>query len=223
MRIVATIILIATVWPLAFGESAPYELKGITLGVSTLAEFKTKFHHCADNCSEKLEKKYYHSKFAPFCSDENPYSQQTPDRAQDAEPWTKAGLVFCQPYYPFEGFQGKYFTIADINTTACFEFFQEKVYRISAAFLNAGGTNFKAMLEALTSKYGPATSQETREYQNSFGAKISGRVITWDNGVSKIVLTEFGADKDTSAVEFTHTALQSEAEKAAPKHSSKDL
>jgi hypothetical protein len=62
-----------------------------------------------------------------------------------------------------------------------------------------------------------------RDYQNSFGAKFTGRIITWDNGVSRIVLTEFGADRDTSAVEFVHPSLKRAAEAAAPKHSSKDL
>jgi len=212
----ALIFLAVPCKPQDTAQPTAYELKGFTLGVSTLDDFKNKFHHCADVCKSKTPK------FAPLCSDDYPNSGQTPDHANSAEAWTKAGLVFCQPYFPFESFQGELFTIADIRTKSYFYFFQSRLYGISAAFVNHG-SEFRAMLEAFTGKYGQPTSQEMRDYQNSFGAKFTGRIITWDNGVSRIVLTEFGADRDTSAVEFVHPSLKRAAEAAAPKHSSKDL
>jgi hypothetical protein len=131
--------------------------------------------------------------------------------------------VFCQPYFFFEQSRGQSFTIADIQTSAYFDFFQGRLYRISAAFLNYGGSNLRSMLEAFTSKYGPPTSQEQHEYQNGFGAKFSGLIVVWENSTSRIVISEIGADKDTSAIEFTHKQLRKEAEAAAPKKSSKDL
>jgi hypothetical protein len=202
-------------------QSAPYELKGFTVGVSTLAGFKAKFHHCADVCADKEQKRSkMPARFAPFCSDDYPDVIRPPLTNAD---WTKAGLVFCQPYYFFEQARGQSFTIADIETTAYFDFFQSRLYRISAAFVNYGGTNFKSMIEAFTTKYGTPTSQENREYQNAFGAKFTGRIVTWDNSTSTIVISEIGADKDTSAVEFSHTQLKKEADSAAPKKSSKDL
>jgi hypothetical protein len=153
-------------------QTSPYELKGFTLGVSTLAEFKSQFYRCADVCNEKEQKKYkVAAKFAPFSSDDHPETIRPPATNAD---WTKAGLVFCQPYYFFEQSRGQSFTIADIQTSAYFDFFQGRLYRISAAFLNYGGSNFRSMLEAFASKYGPPTSQEQHEYQNGFGATFSG-------------------------------------------------
>ena len=202
-------------------STSPYELKGFSVGVSTLAEFKTKFYHCADVCTDKQQKKSkMPARFAPFCSDDNPDGIRPPATNAD---WTKAGFVSCQPYYFFEQSRGQSFTIADIETTAYFEFFQGRLYHISAVFLNYGGSNFKSMVEAFSAKYGPPTSQENHEYQNAFGAKFAGLIIVWDNSVSRIVMSEIGADKDTSAVEFTHEQLKKEADAAVPKKTSKDL
>jgi hypothetical protein len=139
----------------------PYTVKGFTLGVSTLADFKAQFHHCADNCSEKAQKKYG-AVFAPHCSDDFPGARLTPDRADSSSLWTAAGLVFCEPYFPFENFRGQYFTIADINTSAEFNFFAGKLFRISAAFQNIAGVNFKAMRESLIAKFGAPTKEVPR-------------------------------------------------------------
>jgi len=202
-------------------QSTPYELKSFTVGVSTLTEFKTRFYHCADACTDKEQKKYkVAARFAPSCSDDNPGGIRAPATNAD---WTKAGFVFCQPYYFFEQSRGKSFNIADIETTAYFDFFQGRLYHISAAFLNYGGGNFKSMLEAFTGKYGAPTTQENHDYQNAFGAKFTGLIVVWDNSTSRIVISEIGADKDTSAVEFTDTQLKKEADAAAPKKTSKDL
>ena len=198
--------------------TAPYSLKGFKLGESSLADFKAQFRHCADSCDAKSK---YTPKFAPFCSDDFPESRQTPDHADSALPWTKSGLVFCQPYFPFE--RDKHFTIADVDTTAYFDFFNGKLYRISAAFLNYGGTNFASMRDAFISKFGPATKDDVVEYNNAFGVKFSGHVLTWDNGVSTIVLTEINQSKDTSAVVFSHKAILNAAGEAAPKKTTHDL
>jgi hypothetical protein len=202
-------------------QNTPYELKGFTVGVSTLTEFKAKFHHCADVCTDKEQKKYkVAARFAPSCSDDNPDGVRPPATNAD---WTKDGFVFCQPYLFFEQSRGQSFTVAEIETTAYFDFFQGRLYHISAAFLNNGGSNFKSMLEPFTGKYGAPTSQENHEYQNAFGAKFTGLIVVWDNSASRIVMSEIGADRDTSAVEFTHAQLKKKAEAAEPKKTSKDL
>ena len=78
----------------------------------------------------------------------------------------------------------------DVPTTAYFHFFRDTLYRISAAFTNYGGTNFRATYEAFSAKYGPPLKELITEYQNDFGAKFGGRLVIWDNGVSAIELSE---------------------------------
>lgn len=228
-------LLVIFVLPLAFAQES-YTLKGFTLGQSTLSDFKTEFHHCAswysrEGCAflnaetkahDKWASKHKGSspEFGPFCSDDHPLARLTPDRADTSEAWTKAGLVYCQPYIPYEG---QFFTIADIKTTAYFDFFQNELYRMTAAFSNYGGLNFKAMHESLIAKYGAPSKQISNEYQNSFGARVAGLTITWDNGVSTIELTEINGSKDQSAVVFTHKQTATDAAAAAPKGASKDL
>jgi hypothetical protein len=75
----------------AIPQTIPYELKGFTVGMSTLAEFKSEFYHCADVCNEKEQKKYkVAAKFAPFCSDDYPETIRPPATNAD---WTKAGWL----------------------------------------------------------------------------------------------------------------------------------
>jgi hypothetical protein len=152
-------------------QEKPYALKGFTVGESTLQDFKTQFHHCADNCDAKAAKAYG-SKFAPFCSDTESAAavDSQGQYIKDVPAHTKAGLVYCQPYFPFEEQRGPRFTIADIPATTEFDFYQDKLYRISATFY---AVRFTAMHEALTGKYGTPSSVTAVGYQNPFGAKWS--------------------------------------------------
>lgn len=194
---------------------APYSLKGFTVGESTLADFKSQFHRCADSCDSK---KKVPPKFAPFCSDDFPEGRLTPGMGDSSRNYTEAGLVYCQPYFPFEGPR---FTVAEIPTTAQFDFYQAKLYRISATFY---ASRFSAMQEALTGKYGTASSATAVEYQNRFGAKVTGSVVVWDNGVSAITLRQYGSGStDYSTLVMEHKSLAAQAEAAKPKHTSKDL
>ncbi len=203
-----------------FAQDKPYSLKGFTVGESTLQDFKAQFHHCADTCDEKSQKKFgVPAKFAPFCSDDYPEARLTPGREDTSSAYTQAGLVYCQPYFPFEAQRGVEFTVADIPTTSQVDFFQGKLYRITATFY---ASSFTAMQEALTGKYG-APSVTAVEYQNAFGAKFSGSVATWDNNVSTITLRQYGGTVEYSALVMEHKALTVQAEAAKPKHSSKDL
>lgn len=193
----------------------PYSVKGFTIGESSLADFKAQLHHCADSCKTSPT-------YAPFCSDSSPAGGLTPD-GKDATSWTAVGLVFCDPYFPFENSHGVFFTLAEINTTARFDFIDGKLYRVSAAFPNTGGVNFRAMRDALTSKYGNPSQERLTNYQNSFGATRTGSIVSWDNGITTIELTEYNANVDESAVVFTHKKLAADALARAPKKTGKDL
>jgi len=210
--------LVFTVFALA--QDKPYSLKGFSVGESTLQDFKTQFHHCADTCDEKSQKKLrVPAKFAPFCSDDYPEARLTPGREDASNAYTQAGLVYCQPYFPFEAQRGVQFTVADIPTTSQFDFLQGTLYRITATFY---ASSFTAMQEALTGKYG-APSVTSAEYQNAYGAKFTGNIATWDNNVSTITLRQYGGTVEYSTLVMEHKALAARAETARPKHSTKDL
>jgi hypothetical protein len=91
---------------------------------------------------------------------------------------------------PIRGSPWRALCHCDVPTTAYFHFFRDTLYRISAAFTNYGGTNFRATYEAFSAKYGPPLKELITEYQNDFGAKFGGRLVIWDNGVSAIELSE---------------------------------
>jgi hypothetical protein len=55
--------------------------------------------------------------------------------------------------------------------------------------------------------YGKPKAVETREYQNGFGAKFTGNVCVWDNGVSQIVLEQRFGDLKTSNLILLHSEL----------------
>jgi len=219
MKYAALVLMLAAS---AFAQDKPYSLKGFTVGESTLQDFKAQFRHCADNCSDKAVKKYgVPPKFAPFCSDDYPEARLTPGREDTSSAYTQAGLVYCQPYFPFEEQRGLQFTIADIPATTQFDFYQDKMYRVSATFY---ASRFTAMQEALTGKYGTPSSITAVEYQNAFGAKFTGSVVTWDNNVSTITLRQYGGSSvEYSGLVVEHKALAAQAATAKPKQSSKDL
>lgn len=127
--------------------------------------------------------------------------------------------MYCQPYFPFEAQRGVQFTVADIPTTSRFDFFQGKLYRVTSAFY---ASSFTAMQEALTGKFG-APSITSAEYQNAYGAKLTGKIATWDNSISTITLRQYGGTVEYSALVMEHKDLAAQAETARPKHSAKDL
>ena len=197
----------------------PYGLKGFVVGKSTLEEFKKEFQHCADNCTAKQQRKYGAARMAPFCSDTD-LGAASSLPLSDRELHLKAGLVYCQPYFPFESFNGTKWTIADVPVTAYFEFYQGTLYKFSAAFPSSG---FSLMRSAFEKKYGTPAKVDVHEYQNGYGAKYQGAVVVWDNGVSRIELMEVIRSKDESGVMFSHAQMAAAAANAAPKHKSDDL
>lgn len=221
MKWLPTLALLATA-AYAFAQDKPYSLKNFTVGESALEDFKAQFHHCADTCDEKAVKKYGVSpRFAPFCSDDYPEARLSPGREDTSSAYTQAGLVYCQPYFPFEEQRGLQFTIADIPATTTFDFYQGKLYQLSATFY---ASRFTAMQEALTGKYGTPSSITVIDYQNTFGAKADGSVVTWDNSVSTITLRQYGSGSvEYSGLAIVHKALAAQAVKAKPNQSSKDL
>jgi hypothetical protein len=219
---VGALLALLVLSPCTFAQDKPYSLKGFSVGEANLRDFKAQFRHCADICDDKAVKKYgVPPKFAPFCSDDYPEGRLTPGAEANSNAYTQAGLVYCQPYFPFEEQRDVWFTIADIPTTTQFEFYQNKLYRISATFY---ASRFAAMQEALAEKYGPPSSATSVEYQNAFGAKFTGSVVTWDNGVSTITLRQYGSNSlEYSGLLVEHKSLAVQAATAIPKQSSKDL
>ena len=78
------------------------------------------------------------------------------------------------------------------------------------------------MQEALSGKYGTPSSKTTVEYQNSYAAKFIGTVVTWENTLSKMTLTQYNGSKDFSGLVIEHKALAAQVV-MEPKQPSKDL
>ena len=110
---------------------------------------------------------------------------------------------------------------AFIPTTTQFDFYQGKLYRISATF---DASRFNAMQEAFTGKYGRPSSATVVDYQNAFGAAFTGSVVSWDNNASTITLRQYGGGTvENSGLEIQHKAIAAQASADKPQQPSKDL
>jgi len=177
----------------------PYDLKGDRLGMS-LEDFKTKYRHKVQGDPRE----------APSCSD------QRGDAARESEPvstlgeesWhPKAKIVNARITFPFEDYEVNKHTptLAGVTTDLhLYRFVDDRLYRIEYVFPHSG---FTEVQEAMVATYGKPKAVTTKEYQNSFGAKFTGVICTWDNGVSGIILMERSVDLKTSLLMYIHHEL----------------
>src|SRR4051812_31758152 len=85
-----------------------------------------------------------------------------------------------------------------------YQFVDKQLYQMT---IMVKQDDFDQVVKAIAGKYGPPTSKEERTYQNGFGAKFTGEVSVWSNGVSEITAFERAGSVDTSALIFSHKAL----------------
>jgi hypothetical protein len=177
----------------------PYELKGDRLGMS-LQDFKTKYRHKLQGDPRE----------APFTSDQREAAarESKPLSTLGEEPWhPKANVVNARITFPFEDYMANNHTptLAGVKTDLHFyRFVDDRLYRIEYVFPQSG---FSEVQEAMVATYGKPRDITTKEYQNSFGAKFTGKVCTWDNAVSGIILMERSVDLKTSLLMFVHHEL----------------
>lgn len=196
----------------------PYDLKGDRLGMS-LEDYKKKYHRISPESTNKE---------LPFCS------SVKPGESFDvllAEPWHHvAGIVNCSTTFVFENTSGKGPTIAEVPVILqVHHFIDSKLYKITVRIPRVG---FSKVTEGLNAKYGKPNTVEADTRQNVFGAKFTGAILEWTNGVSTLIAGEFGEDWkpilatraiQTSTIVFTHDVLNKLANSRRPKPTAKDL
>jgi hypothetical protein len=190
--------------PMERKPEVPYELKGDKLGM-TLQDFKMKYRHKVQGDPRE----------APFTSDQRDAAarESEPMPTLMEESWhPKANIVNARITFPFEDYRANKYTptLARVKTDLhLYRFVDDRLYRIEYVFPQSG---FSEVQEAMVATYGKPKDIITKEYQNSFGAKFSGVVCTWDNGVSSIILMERFIDLKTSLLTFVHQDLDNVVE-----------
>jgi hypothetical protein len=77
--------------------------------------------------------------------------------------------------------------------------------RVVSVMVFVNHDHFSVVKDALIAKYGPPTAQETRVYENAFGAKLEGQVLRWsenpdDPNASVVRLDERGPNLNRSTI-----------------------
>jgi hypothetical protein len=171
-------------------DERPYDVKGDRLGMP-LVYYKVK--HRREIKGE--------SRTAPFCSDqnpgfENPFLLYEPDMG-------KAGIVCATLHYPFEMIQDEkvFPTIAGVKAdTFVYKFIDERLYEI---VISIDHDDYDTVIDAAEKKYGEPITAKTETYQNGFGAKFDGDVLTWANSASTITVLERAGKLDRSMFLFS--------------------
>ena len=82
--------------------------------------------------------------------------------------------------------------------------------RLAKIRISYSTNSFIKLKLALTEKWGKPTSIESHVLQNRMGAKYSGQVVYWNNGVSEIQLSEYNGNLESGLLEYLHIALNSD-------------
>ena len=178
----------------AGGPDQPYELKGDQLGMS-LADFKQKYARFTVDGRQDL----------PICSDQG---WGVGKSELHSESWhRRAGIVHARVDHPSDDNSP---TVAGVKTDLLlYQFVDGKLFRIWAYFAT---DLFHVVSDAIVQKFGPPTS-ETKQ----------PRELTWENVVSRIVLTRGAVHPRTpSTLQFIHKQLVEAAESRMP-HGAGDI
>lgn len=176
-------------------DERPYEIKGDRLGMP-LSYFKVKHRRSVMG----------DTKLAPFCSDanpdfENPFLLYKPEMA-------KAGIVCGTTHFPFEENQNppSFPTIGGVKADFfVYQFVDNRLYEI---LITIDHKNYGKVISGVKEKYGEPSTSRTETYQNGFGAKFDGEILTWANSVSDITVLERAAKLDTSLLQFRHRKFE---------------
>ena len=99
-------------------------------------------------------------------------------------------------------------------------FYENRLYLVRYAFSR---NSFPAIAQAISVKFGPASSEIKRDVEGGFGTKVQRDVMIWRNGVSTITLTESSVDDlETSVLEFSHDGLHTSVDRKR-EHSTTEL
>jgi hypothetical protein len=180
-------------------SSQPYGLKGDILG-ETIEEFRARNARVITLGQMGLDR----AKLDP----DLPKTKNLPQCSSDADPDTlswdvrfltdqekRAGVVKCiaslslDDDWDFDDSP----TIADVGAyKTVYYFFHGRLYMIRSTL---PGKEYSTLREAFVEKYG-IPSITTGQYQNSFGAQLSGEKLLWKNGVSQILIGQRDGERE---------------------------
>jgi hypothetical protein len=106
--------------------------------------------------------------------------------------WSKAGdVVAAEPYR---------MTVASIQTSPDFRFIEDGgIYRLMEISISFYSSNFKDMENALTAKYGNPAAVRKAKITTESGNIYSATNLIWDNGVSRIRLSDVDGNNTSRA------------------------
>jgi hypothetical protein len=106
--------------------------------------------------------------------------------------WSKSGdVISAQPHR---------MTVGGIQCSPDFRFIEDGgIYRLFEISISIYASNFKDMREALTSKYGPPAATRVEKVTTESGNIYKATNLIWDNGVSRIRLSDVDGNNTTRA------------------------
>lgn len=195
----ALIIFALAISPWVSAQDA-YELKGDSLGM-TLSAFKERYFR---------EVPWTPTKYAPYCSDENPQGSTI-----EVEERLRPIMVNCRQHFPFEEGRAPKTTIAGVNAYINYFFLvrdaanpnQAVLFRIEATFREQG---FVGVMQGFVEKYGQPADFGMETLQNRAGASFQSAFLTWRNRAGHIHLRQRAGTIDDSRVSIVDDALLAE-------------
>jgi hypothetical protein len=202
--------------------SQAFALKDDQLGLG-LATFREKYRRQAGSAPTEV---------APMCSDRTQAPAVQP-------PEKDIGLVNCTLSFPFEYLRADFSTPTVAGYPTLHPVKSPVGYDLIYRFVEMETGNrlwsieailphsvFGELIKALEAKYGPPPQREMETLQNAFGVKFEGQVLVWENGISRIIASEYFGSRDASALLFRLTPLErnvSERLNEAAKKRARDL
>ncbi len=124
------------------------------------------------------------------------------------------GWTYCTQDAPYEWYNRlrPYPTVAGISVEPQFWFFPDGTSgepRLTRIVIPIKQSDYLDLFIALKTKYNDPSSSSEDVLQNRLGASFTSRKHTWDNGVSRITLTERYGSIDKGMLEYQHNALMS--------------
>jgi len=74
--------------------------------------------------------------------------------------------------------------------------------RLVQVMMTISHSDYDTLRDGLIAKFGEPSVRSKADYQNRMGAHFSGDTLLWDNGVSTVMVDEFGGNLDTTVLNF---------------------
>jgi hypothetical protein len=98
--------------------------------------------------------------------------------------------------------------------------------KLSYASVLMNSDGFDDVAKALTAKFGRASASSTKNFQNGFGARFSGRTLSWKQRDSALEIHQFSTNRETMSLTISSLSALRDIEKRSlmnSKRGAKDL